>query len=260
MVDVSQRETKDVTAKLLAALVLTTIFFTVFSIIVITGIVGNFYAAGSYTISALFDAVGIGQSSLFTAAVPLYSTQFDIIVGLSIIDGLIKIMIIGFFVAALINVITSIDLGSRLASMSKRNWKDHIIICGYSLLAERVAIELAQKKIPFLVIDSSPAKTDEIREAGFTALHEDFTTDIALKNAAIEKASAIMFLTVNDYNNLLGVITARHLNSKIKIITRADDSNSVTKIHRAGAELCVVPEVLAGIELGEAIFAHSGTT
>ncbi len=252
MVEVSQRD-GSVETRVLISLVLTTLFFTVFSILIITYITGNFYASSYYTLAALFDAVGIDQGAVIASAVPVFSIPFDVIVTLSAFDGLIKIIIIGFFLATLINIITSFDIGTKLAVLSRRRWKGHVVICGYSLLAEKVAMELVGKKIPFIIVDRDESKTDEIKEAGYAALHEDFTTDMALKNAYVDSAKSVMFLTYNDYDNLLGVITARHISSNVKIIARASDSNTITKIHRAGAELCVVPEVLAGIDLGEAI-------
>ncbi len=241
------------TGKLVFVFAVAAAFFTIFSIYVIGSIIHNDYAAGYYTIAALFDAVGVDESSFIGASVPLYSTAFYEIVAVSIVDGLIKILIVGFFIAAFIEVLTSIDLRSRLSGITRGGWKNHVIICGYSFLGEKVALDLQQKKVPFIIIDKNLTKVDEIKEAGFAGIHEDFTTDIALKNAAISTAKAICFLTVDDYDNLLGVITARHLNDKIKIIARASESTTITKIHDAGAQLCVVPEVLAGLELGEAV-------
>jgi hypothetical protein len=37
----------------------------------------------------------------------------------------------------------------------------------------------------------------------------------------------------------------------VKIIARARQVANVTKMQRGGAELCLVPEVVAGLELGE---------
>jgi hypothetical protein len=255
VVDVAERNTENLTTRFFVVLVLITVIFTVFSIVVVGSLVNNFYVGSYYTISALFDAVGVGPSAAVVGSLATFSPQFDEVVLVSIVDGLIKTVIIGFVIAALIGFISSIDITSRITALSRISWKGHVIICGYSGLAERIVMDLASKKTPFVIIDRDPAKTDEVRSAGFTALHEDFTTDTALRNASINTASAIMFLTEDDYDNLLGVVTARHLNDKIRIIARAKDSGTITKIHRAGAELCVVPEVLAGIELGDAIIS-----
>ena len=81
----------------------------------------------------------------------------------------------------------------------------------------------------------------------------DFTDRKVLDSASISKAKAIVFTTESDFINLLGIVTAHHMEPELKIITRARSESSVRKMQRGGADLCLVPEVVAGIELGERI-------
>lgn len=250
MVNVVQHNPNVLTNRALLFLLGIMAVTTVVSTIALTSITHNFYVSSYYTISAIFDAVGVDQSATLSslAGTPY---EFDVVVAVSLIDGVVKIVLVGFVLAAVINLITTFDIRSRLSHITARGLRDHIILCGYSLLAERLAFDLMERKVPFVVIEREKAKADLIREAGFVSFHDDFTSDAVLKSASIKTARAIMFLTTNDYENLLGVITARHTNDKIKIIARANENATVTKIHRAGAELCVVPEVLAGLEMGD---------
>jgi voltage-gated potassium channel Kch len=222
---------------------------------VIYGVTHNFYTSGYYTLSALFDATGIDMSSILSADVQQFTTAFYLVVGISAIDGIIKIMVIGFVIAAVVNFFAGVDIRSRLFGAAKGSLKNHIIVCGYSKLAERLCGELHEKKIPFIVINRSQPKVDMVRDAGWLALREDFTHDSAFKNAMIEKAKAVVFLTENDYENLLGVVTARHMNKDVMIISRGKEDNTIPKIRRAGAGICIVPEVIAGLELGDRIAA-----
>ncbi len=258
MVNIALHDTKTVTTRVVIVLAITSIIFMVLAIAVITGIVNNFYDASYYIISSMFDAVGISQSVAISALITPFTSPFYVVVGISIIAGLIKIAIVGFVIASVINLITNLDIRSKIAGITRKSMKNHVILCGYSLLTERLVAEFKQKGTEFIIIDRNPTKTEMARELGFRVLHENFTTDIALKNAYIDKAKAILFLTQSDYENLLGVITARHLNKSIRIIARADDNSTVTKLHRAGAELCVVPEVLAGLEIGNAVLNKVG--
>lgn len=245
-----------VTRNGLLILAIITISFTAITVLAITQLTNNVYVAGYYTISALFDAVGVDESAILGSIVPDFSQGFYVIVGLSIVAGLIKIAIVGFVIAALIGIVTTLDISYRLSAYSKRHMKNHVIICGYSLLADKIAAKLKERKIQFIVVDRDPARIDTVRELGYNMLHEDFTRDASLTGAGIDSAKSVMFLTIDDYNNLLGVITARHLNKNIRIIARASDDTVITKMHRAGAELCIVPEVLAGIEIGDVIIAR----
>ncbi len=253
MVNVAKHDTKSVNTVMVLALAGVALLFAVITVVAITNITRDPYVGGYYSIDALFDAVGVDETALLYANVPLFSGQFYLIFAISVLDGIVKIVIVGFIIASLIDIITAVDVRARLVHMARRRLKDHYIICGYSKLAERIAEDMVGRHVPFIVLDKEPARADMIREEGYLSLHEDFTTEAALISAGIASAKAVLFLTENDYENLLGVVTARHINSKVKIIARAEDASTITKIHRAGAELCVVPEVLAGLELGESV-------
>lgn len=242
-----------ITAAGTAVLIVVAVAAVLLSIFVITEITNNFYSSGYYTITALFDAVGVDQSNIVTASVPYLSEPFWIIFIVSVGDGIVKIIGIGFIVAAMIEFVMNVDIRTRITNITKSRKRNHIIVCGYSQLAEHIVEELTKHKIKFLVIEEDPAKVDEIRALGYQVFHEDFSTDTALNSASINNARAVLFLTQNDYENMLGVVTAHHLNEKVKIISRAEDVNAVTKMRRAGAEMCVIPEIFAGLEIGEAI-------
>ena len=88
----------------------------------------------------------------------------------------------------------------------------------------------------------------------------DDVKDEILDSAKIKNATEILFLTKNDYNNLLGIITAKHLNNNIKIITRSNDIHIMNKMKRAGASLCIIPEILTGAEIGNILVSLSKPT
>ncbi|MBK7150124.1 MAG: NAD-binding protein [Bacteroidetes bacterium] len=68
------------------------------------------------------------------------------------------------------------------------------------------------------------------------ALHGDATRDETLQEAAgIDKAAALMAALPDDADNLFcGALTARELNKRIKIISRAAYDTSVKKLKTAG--------------------------
>ena len=49
------------------------------------------------------------------------------------------------------------------------------------------------------------------------------------------------------------MITVKKIAPKAKTIIRINDESSVTKMLRAGADLCIIPEILVGIDLGNNI-------
>ena len=247
---------ENVANRALLVLVIVVLIATVITMFTVYSVTHQFYASGYYTMSALFDATGVDVSSALSSSVMPFSQAFYLIVGVSAFDGLVKIVIIGFVIAAVVNFIANVDIKARLFGIARRRLRNHVIICGYSKLAERLCMELHDMNIPFLVINRSQPKIDMVNDAGWIGVRGDFTFEGMLESASIDTAKAIVFLTPDDYENLLGVITAHHLNKKIKIISRGKEDNTITKIQRAGADMCVVPEVIAGLELGDKIVSR----
>jgi voltage-gated potassium channel len=227
--------------------------FAFASTYIISDITHQSLASGYYTVEALFDAVGIDANVLFGSSVPLFSNSFYEIFAVSVVDGIAKILVVGFAVAAIVNMISTADIRSRVLGASVRHMKGHVIMCGYSTLAEHLIPELKGNRLQFVVVEKERMKVDMLREEGTPVLHDDFTKDDALERASVRTAKAVLFLTGSDYMNLLGAVTARHLSPKVMIITRASDLNTITKIRRAGADITVIPETLAGLEIGNAI-------
>ena len=253
MVNVAHHDTRSVTLRFVVILAIVAVIFAVVSTYVLMQITGSFYVASYYTISALFDAVGVDESGALSSLVQTYTPSFYVVVGISIIDGLIKIAIVGFVIASLINLIGRIDIKTRLALMSSHKMRNHYVLCGYSDLAEKIAQELKTHKIPFLVIEKDPEKAELVHELGYRLLHEDFTLKSVMQNIALEHAKGVLFLTESDYENMLGVLAVKHIYPNVPIIVRAEQTSTITKLHRAGAVLCIVPEMLAGMDIGYAV-------
>ncbi|MDE1854786.1 MAG: NAD-binding protein [Candidatus Micrarchaeota archaeon] len=126
---------------------------------------------------------------------------------------------------------------------------DHIIVCGYGLVGEKIVDILLQHNIEIVVIDSDKAKTDMLSERGISAIFGDATSSKVLKAAGIEKARAIAVAMDDDAKNLFTVITARSLNDKIVIATRANDEFLKDKLKEAGAKFVATPNKSASDEL-----------
>ncbi|MGD0728807.1 MAG: NAD-binding protein, partial [Candidatus Micrarchaeaceae archaeon] len=244
-----------VTSQIILILVFVAILFAVFSIAIIWLLVHNFYAASYYTISALFDANGENSATFITAAIHAssFGGAFYELVAVSLIDGIAKAVIVGFILAAFIELLSNIDIKSKLDIISSKRLKNHVIICGYSMLAERLCKDLTKQKAHFVIIDNDYEKVNYLRDLSYNVIDGDFTEKKILESASLGNAKAIIFATESDFVNLLGIVTAHHMYPNVKIVARARSESSVRKLQRGGAELCLVPEVVAGIELGERI-------
>jgi voltage-gated potassium channel len=203
-----------------------------------------------YSLAALGDVNEEGYAAVILSAVVPYSFQFYEIVGILILDGIVKVVFIGLVVALLVKTLAEVDIGQVLHGFKSRRLENHTIVCGFSVLGERVCEQLSAQKRKFLVVEKSQAKLEELYGRKYPSVEGDFTDIKTLTSANSEKAKSIVFCADSDFVNLMGVIAARRLNKDISIIARARDEQSVVKMQRAGADLCIIPELVAGLDLG----------
>jgi len=124
---------------------------------------------------------------------------------------------------------------------------DHIIVCGYGRNGSQATRELVEHNIPVVVIEHDPNKKDDIIDNKKTFFIEgDATHDEVLLSAGIDRARAILTVLPNDAENVFLVLTARQLNPKISIISKASDDSAELKLRRAGANNVILPDKMSG--------------
>jgi voltage-gated potassium channel len=103
------------------------------------------------------------------------------------------------------------------------------------------------------VVDRNPKTIKLLREMNIPVVEGDATHSKVLKTAGIERAGGLIAALGNDTKNVYITLTARELNPNLIIASRAVSEEVVSKLHRAGAEIVVLPDVVAGLELGNEI-------
>ncbi|MDE1827805.1 MAG: NAD-binding protein [Candidatus Micrarchaeota archaeon] len=142
--------------------------------------------------------------------------------------------------------------------MAREQLKDHIIVCGYGIVGERVVEILEQNKIRCIVIEKDAKKVEVLEERGVEFLVGDATSSKILKDAGVSSARAIAIVMDDDAKNLFTVITAKSLNPKIAIATRANNEFLKSKLEGAGASFIATPNVSASKELFDEIMKDIG--
>jgi voltage-gated potassium channel len=131
--------------------------------------------------------------------------------------------------------------------------ENHVIICGYGRNGQQAARELAAHKQPFIVIDKNHDLILKNLDMSSRFIEGDATHEDLLSKAFIEKARALITTLPVDADNLYVVLTARSINSKLKIISRASDESSEKKLRIAGANSVVMPEKVGGSHMATLI-------
>ncbi|MDE1856107.1 MAG: NAD-binding protein [Candidatus Micrarchaeota archaeon] len=133
--------------------------------------------------------------------------------------------------------------------MPREQFKDHVIVCGYGIVGERIVEILQQSRIRCVVIEQDAKKVEILEERGLDYIAGDATSSKALKEAGIANARAIAIVMDDDAKNLFTVITAKSLNPKITIATRANNDFLKSKLEGAGASFIATPNLSASTEL-----------
>ena len=138
----------------------------------------------------------------------------------------------------------------HLTMINKRiqQLENHVVICGYGKYGKEAAAHLQEHDIPFVIIDNDPEEIENIQKSDEKLLYvgDDATHDEALVNAGIKRARALVSALPDDSENVFTVLTARQLNPRINIISRAKGPNSKRKLLLAGASHVVMPEQIGG--------------
>jgi len=195
------------------------------------------------------STVGYGE------IIPLDGVHFGRLwAGIMIISGMGTLV---YFGSTLIAMIVEWDLGNvrrrRLMQKAIESMKDHVIVCGVGMTGIHVVRELVTTKTPFVVIDASLERLEDLAkefpESAFHYLKGDSTEDDVLKEAGIERARGIVCCLPSDKDNLFVTISARQFNRSARIVTRAKDPAVESKLKKAGADEVVSPTLIGGMRM-----------
>jgi voltage-gated potassium channel len=131
-----------------------------------------------------------------------------------------------------------------------RDLHDHLIICGAGETGHYVVQELLRTGHHFVVIDQDGARLEKIQHLGdFPVLQGDAADEEVLTTAGIAKARGLVSVLREDKDNLMVTVTARQMNSNLRIVARCMEAKMIEKLMRAGANSAVSPNQIGGLRL-----------
>ena len=141
-------------------------------------------------------------------------------------------------------------LGRRKMEKEISKLKDHIILCGIGKTGRHILEEFTKTKTAFVVIEQNNSRISQLYKLGtFLYLHGDSTTSELLIKAGIERAKGLITTLPSDKDNLFVILTARDLNPKLKVISRAIEEESVHKLAKVGADVVISPNAIGGLRM-----------
>lgn len=181
-------------------------------------------------------------------------TIFIIFFGVGIIA-----YILGLAAQVMVDIQVRSLIGRRKLGRKLRSLKDHYILCGFGRIGSIIARELWESKIPMVVIDTDTKNMEGLESEGIPYINDDATNDEVLINAGIERALGIVSVVASDADNLFITMTARGLNPGLFILARADGEATEKKLVRAGANRVVMPYLIGGHKMAQAIIKPAVT-
>jgi voltage-gated potassium channel len=135
-----------------------------------------------------------------------------------------------------------------------QNLKGHVIICGYGRNGKQAAQELLEHHAHIVVIERKQDATERIPETpNLYYIQGDATRDEVLEMCRIDRARALISTLPVDADNLFVVLTAREMNPKLTIISRASSEQSDAKLRRAGASSVIMPDRIGGQRMAKLV-------
>ncbi len=232
------------------------LLFPVYLILIVTviGIIGyqlisgySFFDAFYMTIITV-ATVGYGEVEPLSTAGRVF-TAFLIIISFGTfayaVSSITKFVIDGEFN----NIFKNRKLNQTLEKLDQ-----HVIICGYGRNGRQAAQVLKKHNRRFVVIESKEEITSQmLHKFSDLVVSGNATHDEVLLRAGVLKARAIITTLPNDADNLFIVLTARNLNPKLTIISRASDDNSDVKLKIAGADNVIMPDKIGGAHMASLV-------
>lgn len=122
----------------------------------------------------------------------------------------------------------------------------HVIICGYGRNGKQAAKKLATHHRDFVVIEKDEQVTQKHKDTSTLFILGNANEDEVLVRAGINRACCLISALPNDSENVFVVLSARQMSPDIRIISRASQETTYSKLKLAGANNVILPDRIGG--------------
>jgi voltage-gated potassium channel len=129
--------------------------------------------------------------------------------------------------------------------------ENHVVICGFGRNGRQAAKTLKAHKIPFVVVERENESMKQYAREDDSLLYlaGDATDDEVLIQAGVKRARSVLITLPEDADNVFIVLSARSLNPKLQIISRASNHSATAKLYKAGADSVIMPDMIGGTHM-----------
>jgi len=219
--------------------------FLLISTVLFLGILGYKFIVGYTWINALYMTV-ITLSTVGFSEVRPMGPEGKIFTVILIITS---VFTVGFAISVITEFILSRNTVAILKMKKVKNTIEllstHVVICGFGRNGRQAVERLQEYKMPFVVVEWNKEIIEKHSE-NILFVEGDANDDEVLIQAGIERANYLITALPDDATNLFVVLSARQINKKLFIISRASLINSQKKLLLAGADKVIMPDKIGG--------------
>ena len=235
------------------------VLFCAFAALVLVGMIGYMWIEKYSPIEAVYMTIITLTTVGFSEVQPLSPAGriFTIIIILSGV-GLL---------AYNATFITQVLMDGKLMELYRRHnvtravesCSDHYIVCGYGQMGQIVVEDLIHHGLQIVVLDTSDDSAIKLKEADVLYLQADAMEEQNLLDAGILRAKGLISVVNRDADNVFIVLTARSLNDKMAIYSRAMSPGVESKLIKAGADRVVSPYASGAFKISQNILRPTVT-
>ena len=163
---------------------------------------------------------------------------------------LTSVIIVGYALTIITEFIISKNDISELKQKKMQKKIDalsnHVVICGFGRNGKQAAKKLLTHKRSFVVVESNKEIIDKHQNEDILFVLGNANEDEVLQLAGIERAECLISALPNDSDNVFVVLSARQMNNTARIISRASNESSNSKLKLAGANNVILPDKIGG--------------
>ncbi len=201
-----------------------------------------------YMTMITITAVGYGEVNgpLCTAGRiwSMFVMVFGVAIAAMVVSGVVAVFVEG----QIRDIFGRQQLQHKIDKMS-----DHVIVCGFGRVGRMVADKLSQAGRDVVVVDLSPEAITAARQAELLYVEGDAQEEDVLEQAGVARAESLVAALTTDAENVFVTLSARAANAGMRIITRAQQSASESKLRKAGASRVVCPQAIGANRMAQVV-------
>jgi voltage-gated potassium channel len=144
-------------------------------------------------------------------------------------------------------------IGVRRMKRKIQEMENHFIVCGYGDVGKGIVDIFSSSDVPFLVIEQDGMLSERLQSEGISVVEGDATTEKTLQEAGIMRAAGLVTTLLDDTENVYIALSARGLNPKIRIVSRATSPKSSDKLYKIGVDTVISLSAIGAKRMAEAL-------